>query len=168
MRLAALVLIFAATDAVAATKPRVLKLADGQVSVETSGDTDHVVIKDAKGQLRAESWCDKGDFDVYMRLFTDLKEEVHAGNKKAVAELVQLPLRVGAAKRSFTVRSESAFLKAYAKIFTPAVVEAIDRAEPAAVVCRDSDGMLGDGVIWARHGAVFAVNQPAPPPKQGR
>jgi hypothetical protein len=63
-------------------------------------------------------------------------------------KLVGYPIQVNA-KRSLSLGSAAALSKAYEKVFTPKVLEAVRKAEPAAVFCRNGQGMLGDGVIWA-------------------
>lgn len=56
-------------------------------------------------------------------------------------------------------RNPSVLLKKYDEVFTKLVVEAILKAEPTAVFCRNGQGMLGDGVVWAdvREGQAEAV-----------
>lgn len=107
-----------------------------------------MILRDAQGQVTAESWCDPGTFDAYLALFTKLKESVGRGDRAAVAKLVGYPFRVNTRKTQ-TFRNGADFSKAYDKVFTPRVQEMIRKAEPAAVFCRDGQGMLGDGVVWA-------------------
>jgi hypothetical protein len=132
----------------AARASRKLKFAAGQTVVEPGGDTDHVVVSDAQGKLMSESWCDAGTFDAYFVLFTGLKAALGRGDRVAVAKLIGYPFRVNA-KRSLSLKNEAVLSKAYQKVFTPKVLETVQRAEPAAVFCRDGEGILGDGVIWA-------------------
>ena len=70
------------------------------------------------------------------------------GDRAAVLKLVRYPLRVNS-KKALTFRNEASLSKAYDKIFTSQVLATINKAEPAALFCRDGQGMLGDGVIWA-------------------
>ena len=150
----ALLLLAASTSSPAdareptAKASRKLKFATGQTVVEPGKDTDHVVVSDAQGKLMSESWCDAGTFDAYFVLFTGLKAALGRGDRAAVAKLIGYPLRVNA-KRSLSLKDEAALSKAYERVFTPKVLETVQQAEPAAVFCRDGQGMLGDGVIWA-------------------
>jgi hypothetical protein len=131
------------------TRSKTIKFAGGETTVEFGGHTDLVTVKNAKGNVTSESWCDSGTFDAYLTLFTKLKESAGRSDKAAVVKLVAYPLRVNG-KNSMTYRDEVVLLKAYNKVFTPQVLDRIQRAEPAAVFCRNGLGMLGDGVVWAR------------------
>jgi hypothetical protein len=149
----------------APTVPRTVKFAGGETIIEPGADADHVVVKDAQGQTTAESWCDSGTFDSYVALFTKLKETTGAGDRAAVVKLAAYPFRVNG-KKTLTFRNEAALSKAYDKVFTPRVLELISKAEPAAVFCRDGQGMLGDGVVWAGvsggRAKALVVNREAP------
>ena len=141
---------------------RTITFPGGETVVETGSDTDHVIIRHASGEVAAESWCESGTFDAYVELFRTLKRVAPRGDRAAVAKLIAYPLRVYGTKAS-TVRTEAALLAAYDTVFTPQVLAAIRKAEPAAVFCRDGQGMLGDGVVWARvsraHARVSSINQ---------
>ena len=64
------------------------------------------------------------------------------------------------AEHTRTFRNEATLSKAYEEVFTPRVW--IRRAAPAAVFCRNGQGMLGDGVVWAdiweRTAKAFVIN----------
>jgi hypothetical protein len=144
------------------TPARSVKFATGETAIDSDGETDHVVVKDTRGEVVSESWCDSGAFDAYFALFTRLKEALARGDRSAVVKLVAYPLRVNG-KKPLVFRSEASLLKSYDKIFTPQIVDKIRKAEPAAVFCRDGDGMFGDGVIWANvtaRGAAATVINP--------
>jgi hypothetical protein len=132
------------------TPIKTVKFAGGEITVELGGHTDHVTVKDAKGNMMSESWCDSGTFDAYLTLFTKFKESAGRGDRMAVVKLVAYPLRVNG-KKPINYRAESALLNDYDTVFTPRVLDRIQKAEPAAIFCRDGLGMLGDGVVWARH-----------------
>ncbi|MDB4981318.1 MAG: hypothetical protein JWM82_2070 [Myxococcales bacterium] len=150
----ALLLLTASTSSPAvaqqssAKAPRKLKFATGETIVDAGRDTDHVVVNDARGKLTSESWCDAETFDAYFTLFTDLKAALGRGDRAAVVKLVGYPLQVNA-KRPLSLGNDAALSRAYEKVFTPKVLATVRKAEPAAVFCRDGQGMLGDGVIWA-------------------
>ena len=108
-----------------------------------------MVVKDTQGKVLSESWCDSGTFDAYLALFTKLKESVARGDRSGVVKLAAYPFRVNA-KKPLVFRNEASLLKGYDKTFTPRVLKKIREAEPAAVFCRNGEGMLGDGVVWAK------------------
>ena len=128
---------------------RTIKHAVGETIVESGGHGDHVIIRDAEGKTTAESWCEPGAFDAYVALFTALKSSTGRGDRTGVVKMIAYPLRVNA-KKPRTVRDEAALSKAYDRVFTPRVLDMIAKAEPAAVFCRNGQGMLGNGVVWAR------------------
>jgi hypothetical protein len=141
---------------------RSVKFATGETVIESDGATDHVVVKDAQGEVVSESWCDAGAFDAYFALFTEVKEALAHGDRGAVVKLVAYPFRVNGEK-PLIFRSEAALSKSYHKVFTSQVLDQIRRAEPAAVFCRDGEGMVGDGVLWASvtaRGAAATVLNP--------
>jgi hypothetical protein len=131
------------------THTKTIKFSGGETTVEFGGHTGHVTNKDSKGNMMSESWCDSGTFDAYLTLFTKLKESAWRGDRMAVVKLVAYPLRVNG-KKPMNYRDEAALLKNYDTVFTPRVLDRIQKAEPAAIFCRDGWGMLGDGVVWAR------------------
>jgi len=142
----------------AAEEGRVITFATGSATVDADGGTDHVVVKDAKGNVTSESWCEPCTYDAYVTLFTKLKDAVAGKDRRAVPKLVAFPFRVNGPKGS-VFRNEASLAKRYDGVFTPKVVEKIRKAEPAAVFCKHGEGMLGDGVIWATpsNGVVAAT-----------
>lgn len=141
---------------------RTVKFSTGETVIESGSEADHVVVKDTKGNVTAESQCEPGSFDAYLALFTRLKESLARGDRGVVVKLVGYPLQVNG-EGPLSVRNKSALFKNYDKVFTPQVLENIRKAEPAAVFCRDGLGMLGDGVVWAAASAgeakMTVVNQ---------
>jgi hypothetical protein len=135
--------------------PRIVKFAGGQTEIDSENGLDHVVVKDAQGEVSSESWCEAGTFDDYFAFFTKLKEALAQGDRKSVVKLVSYPFQVNAQK-PLVVRNEASLLKSYDRVFTPPVLETIGKAEAAAVFCRDGAGMLGNGVIWATGSAGSA------------
>jgi hypothetical protein len=128
---------------------RTVKFAGGETVIDTDRGSDHVVVDDGHGKVLLESWCDSGAFDSYVTLFNRLRDAVAQGDRNAVTKLAGYPLHVNA-KKPLVFRNEASLLKAYDSVFTPQVSDKIHRAEPAAVFCRNGEGMLGDGVVWAR------------------
>jgi hypothetical protein len=120
-------------------------LRDGQIAVVNS--EDHVLILNAGGDTVGESWCGANGIN-YRRAVAFLAEVVRlveASDKNALADLVSFPLRA-----SVPVKTRTDFLTHYGRIFSPAEVDAISRADPGALFCKNGAFMLGDGAIWAR------------------
>ncbi len=126
----------------------VIRHSAGVTTVERTADADHVVVNDVQGNVVSESYCEPNTFDSYRAVFAQAQEALAKKDRAAVAKLFAYPLRVNAPK-PISLRNEAALLKSYDKVFTPAVLEAVGAAEPAAVFCRNGEGMLGDGVFWA-------------------
>ena len=67
--------------------------------------------------------------DVFLR---ELRAEVHSGNRSAVVARVRFPIVVRMAGVRIPFADPSAFLQRYDDIFTPAMLDAIARPQPAA------------------------------------
>lgn len=160
-----LLLFLIATASVAAAapaespngNPKIIKFPGGETWVERSDQTDHVIVKDGNGEMQSESWCEAGTFDEFFDLFTKLKAALAKKDHAAVTKLMDYPFRVNTDKPR-TFRTEAALLKAFDSVFTPPVLTKIRDAEPAAVFCRNGEGMLGDGVLWATVAGATALN----------
>ncbi len=154
-----LLFLLATTAATAAfaspAPPTVIHHAAGETTVERTADSDHVVVKDAKGDVVSESYCEAGTFEAYRALFAEVQEALAKKDRAKVAKLFEYPLRVNSTK-PITFRNEAALVKAYDQVFTAAVLAAVRVAEPAVVFCRNGEGMLGDGVLWATMSAKGA------------
>jgi hypothetical protein len=151
-------LILLVASVASAEESRVIKFATGSATVDSHGGTDHVVVKDTTGKVTSESSCETGTYDAYVTLFTKLKDAVAGKDRRAVLKLVAFPFRMNG-PNPIVFRDEASLAKGYDTVFTPKVVERIRQAEPAAVFCRNGEGMLGDGVIWATpsNGAAAAT-----------
>jgi hypothetical protein len=136
----------------------------GRVTVERKGDDDEVNVEDAKGQLVSQSWCPVvfGSFDATSALFRQLQKAVAAGDKPAVAALMQYPLRVNGKSR-LDIESSADLLRRYQKVFTADLIKQILAANPQVVFCRYDGNMFADGAVWANNDngrmAVYAINQ---------
>jgi hypothetical protein len=144
----ALPLILLVASVASAEESRVVTFATGSTTIDSHGGSDHVVVKDAKGNVTSESSCEAGTYDAYVTLFTKLKDAVAGKDRRAVVKLVAFPFRMNGPKAR-VFRNEASLTERYDTVFTPKVVEKIRKGEPAAVFCRNGEGMLGDGVIWA-------------------
>lgn len=136
---------------------RVVRFAGGSTSIEAEGGVDHVVVRDEKGAVTAESRCDAGTFDEYLALFTKFRDAVSRPDPKAVIDMVAYPFRVNGKKR-LVFRNAESLSKRYDDVFTPAVQTKVRKAEPAAVFCRNGRAMFGDGVVWASPTGLDVLN----------
>lgn len=89
-----------------------------------------------------------------------LKQAMAAGDRAAVAAMVNYPLHVYAPGRGPTIYRNTATLRAgYAQVFTPEVTAAIAAATPGSLFIRDQGVMIGNGQVWMNevHGAVKII-----------
>jgi hypothetical protein len=128
---------------------RVVKFEGGQTKIYREQGRDHVVVRDAKGKISAESYCQDSDYELYHNLFVNLRAALAEDDPQRVSNLIEFPLRVNTAK-PFWIRDRKALVAKYAMVFTEEVRKKIQAAEPAAVFCRDGAAMLGNGVVWAQ------------------
>lgn len=140
------------------SQPTILQFPGGHTSVDSKGDVDHVVVQDGKGNMMSESWCDSGRFSDYVALFAKFKDALAKRNRDATLGLVDYPFRVNGGKKPLVFKTASSLSKAYARVFTPGVLEKIGKAEPAAVFCRDGQAMIGDGIVWANRTGIAILN----------
>jgi hypothetical protein len=147
-------LIFALLASVAAVT-RVVHFTGGEAIVHAVADgTQHVVIKDAKGNVTSDSYCDSssGFYDRVVALGVAVQSAARRGDAAALGTLMQYPLRVnlGHARTStLMVTSRAMLLSHYAQIFTPGVLAGLRAMEPGDVFCRNGMSMLANGTIWA-------------------
>lgn len=84
-----------------------------------------------------------------------LQEAVRAEDAKAVAALVNLPLRVNYAVRgrrgavnAVRITTSERFVRDYARIFTPNVKQAVLGQAPDKLFRNAQGVMIGDGEVW--------------------
>ena len=90
----------------------------------------------------------------------ELKQALAAGDRAAVATMVNDPLHVYAPGRDLTTYHDAATLCVdYARVFTPEVTTAIAAATPGSLFVRDQGVMIGNGQVWMSevHGAVKII-----------
>ncbi len=129
----------------------------GKAVVDRTPDgTQHVVIEDARGNVRSDSYCDAttGTYDRIVRFGGELASAAAHGDRKGLVSLVQFPLRVnvsaadGTVKTSY-VRDERSLMARFTSIFTASVLGQLARLEPHDVFCRNGMSTIGNGMIWA-------------------
>jgi hypothetical protein len=136
----------------------------GRVTVERKGDVEEVNVEDGKGQMVSQSWCPvaSGSFDATSALFRKFQKAVSAGDRAAVAALIEFPLRVNG-KSSELIKSSAHLLRRYEQVFTADVTKQIVAANPQVVFCRYDGNMFADGAVWADTNsgklAIFVINQ---------
>ena len=131
---------------------RIVHFSAGTAIVTTASGAQQVVIKDAKGNVEADSYCDaqSGYYDQIVKLGQSLVAAAKSDDPAAMAVLVQYPLRVNASTTSHYLVKDATALKArYQAVFTPKVLSEIRVLEPHGVFCRMGMSMFGGGVIWA-------------------
>jgi hypothetical protein len=133
---------------------RIVHLSGGMTATITpqSDGTQQVVMKDAKGDVVAESYCDSqsGRYDQSVKFQQAFVTAARKNDRTAIVSLVRYPLHVNVASSNHFVIKDAATLQArYQSVFTPHVLDAIKQADPQNVFCRMGMSMLGSGVIWA-------------------
>ncbi|TVX93630.1 hypothetical protein [Paenibacillus agilis] len=98
----------------------------------------------------------------FVQFLSDLKKEVAANNKKAVAGMIDYPLNVNKNGKTTKIKTKQQFIKQYNKIMTKEVKQKL-LAQKADRVFVNAEGvMIGDGEMWiSQFGtkiAVYAIN----------
>jgi hypothetical protein len=89
-----------------------------------------------------------GQHELYHTFFTDLKRAVSAGDKKAVAAMVDYPITVSIGGKDVKIKSGKDFVSHYDHIFSDKIVTAVEKQTYAALFANDQGIMIGDGEIW--------------------
>jgi hypothetical protein len=89
-----------------------------------------------------------GQHEVYHTFFTDLKKAVSAGDKKAVAAMVDYPITVSIGGKDVKIKSGKDLVSHYDHIFSDKIVAAVEKQTYAALFANDQGIMIGDGEIW--------------------
>jgi hypothetical protein len=147
---------------------RIVHFSGGTAFVTPQSDgTQRVVIKDAKGNVASDSYCDSqsGLYDQTVRFNERIISAARRRDHAALLTLVQFPLRVNASpSKHIVIKDPMDFQTHYARIFTASVLSALGQADPHAVFCRNGMSMIGSGVVWVtadKTGALKAavINQ---------
>lgn len=143
----AIVLILAALLAA-----RTVHFPGGEAVITPSNGSQHVVIKDAKGNAVSDSYCDAstGTYDRIVRFGIAFKTAITHENRAQVAQLMQYPLRLNPTPK-YTLASKSALLAHYADVFTSGVLARLRTMEPHDVFCRNGMAMFAAGTIWVEN-----------------
>ncbi|WP_394893309.1 hypothetical protein ACG873_17155 [Mesorhizobium sp. AaZ16] len=104
----------------------------------------------AKSDKEMNSQLDElfGQHAVYHAFFTDLKKAVSAGDRKAVAAMVDYPITVSIGGKDVKIKSGKDFVAHYDHIFSEKIVMAVEKQTYAALFANDQGIMIGDGEIW--------------------
>jgi hypothetical protein len=104
------------------------------------------------------------DKQIVVDFLDALKTAARTKDRKAMSKLVSYPLSVNKKKKSVAYKTPATLLANFDTVFTPAVLEAIQRAEYEQLFVNIDGIMLGNGEIWCRNadGAIriFVVNVP--------
>lgn len=128
--------------------------------VSRDGTTEHVVIRDTKGNLTSDSYCDaqSGRYSAVVAFGIALKAAVSNNSPGAVAASMSYPLRVNTGpNQGFTVRNRADLLARFRRVFTGGVLARLRALEPHDVFCRDGQSMLAGGTVWAQAGTGGVV-----------
>jgi hypothetical protein len=168
----------AAPSAVASAAPSVGPIVSGSVDMKTCRpqppavtfvvkDDDIVVPLDAQGCPLGQSHFKVNgySYQASVTFMAELQRQVKAGDKKALAELANYPLRVNGKKGiPLIVKDRAAFLKEYDRVYSPSVIAAILKEDPRNLFANSQGVMLGSGIVWADNGGnhlgVTAINVP--------
>lgn len=89
-----------------------------------------------------------GQHEVYHMFFIDLKKAVSAGDKMAIAAMVDYPITVSIGGKDVRIKSGKDFVSHYDHIFSDKIVTAIEKQTYAALFANDQGIMIGDGEVW--------------------
>lgn len=88
---------------------------------------------------------DPAEFTTY---FAKLQQAVKAGNTKAVADLVNYPLRLNKDGKSFNIFTKEEFVQKYDRLFTPEVRQKLLAQKADKVFVNWKGIMIGEGELW--------------------
>lgn len=128
---------------------RVIEAGDTVITVEELGDGERVTVREADGQLVSISVCRFSGlrYEDIVSFFDRFQERVLLVDSDAVVAMMHYPLRVNSLGRVFADSNE--LLDSYDTVFSSALVENVQSAEPESVFCNSQGTMLGNGVVWA-------------------
>ena len=108
--------------------------------------------KQSDARAVAEREAEPGDDDAatgaYRRFLSDLQSAVRANNKRGVANLAALPLRVNFEGGARAYSDRSAIERDFDRIFTPRVKRAILNQRADRLFTNYQGAMIGDGQVW--------------------
>jgi hypothetical protein len=122
----------------------------GFAVITNRGGGEGVEIHDENGKRLSSSICgSEGVYDRIVAFFKVLKATLAEHDPRAVASLMEYPLRVNYGhKMSRYIENERAFLAQYSDIITPKVIARISHGEPHDVFCKDGMATFARGVMW--------------------
>lgn len=143
---------------VAVAGPRIVQFPGGQAVVTTTQGVDHVVVKDVRGNVESDSFCDDqtGRYDAIVSFGKALAAAATLHDANAIARLLHYPFRVNTTSKNenesvktLMVKNRSELLARYSKVFTPEIVERLAHVQTHDVFCRNGMSTIGNGLIWA-------------------
>lgn len=99
-------------------------------------------------QMNAELDHLFGSHDEYHAFFDQLKDNIVHQNKKAVAAVVNYPLRVDIDSKRILIKNQRQFIQHYAQIITPRVRQAVADQQFIGMFLNYRGMMFGNGEIW--------------------
>lgn len=131
---------------------RIVHFSGGTATITTqNGGVEHVVMKDAKGDLVAESDCDSqsGTYDHIVSFGQAVIIAAKNDDRTAMMTLVQYPIRINVKAKPLFIKDAATLQIRYQAVFTPAVLGQLRQVDPHDVFCREGMSMLGGGIVWA-------------------
>lgn len=137
---------------IAPSAVRIVHFGGDVATITTTNQSQHIVVRDRKGNLESETWCDwqSGTFDQIVGLGESLKRAAVRGDRRAIVSLMRFPLRINTGpERGYSIVSSRALLARYDAIFTPRILGALRQNEPRDVFCRNGMSWVAGGLMWS-------------------
>lgn len=137
---------------IAASSVRIMHYGGNTATITTTRQLQHIVVRDGKGNLESETWCDwqSGTFDEIVALGESLKRAANHGDRRAIVSLMRFPLRINTGpERGYSIASPRALLARYNAILTPRIIAALRQNEPQDVFCRNGMSWVAGGLMWS-------------------
>jgi hypothetical protein len=84
----------------------------------------------------------------YHVFFDNLRIQVVAKNKTAVAKLVSYPMRIQFQGKNIQIKNQQQFIQHYDTIFTPDLVNALAKQQYKDLFANSQGVMVGNGMLW--------------------
>ena len=81
-------------------------------------------------------------------LLIELQRAVAAHDARAVAAMVNYPIKVSPYGETMTIRNERDFIAKYDSIMTPGIIHSIEKQKYEELFVRDQGAMIGRGQVW--------------------
>jgi hypothetical protein len=144
---------------------RTIPLADGEIRVTTTDESDEIQIIDNDGDLLSLSVCAGPEkrYEALVEFFRTFQRAVALGQREQVLEMLHVPLRVGPGEEGI-LRSRDRILSAYIEVFDESFLQQLKAIDPRRVFCNWQGVMIGEGMLWAEvydgELQIITINRP--------